>query len=87
VRKPRKRVDYLLCYTRDFPLAVVEAKASYKTAADAVQQARAYDEMLGLKFGYATNRNDIMEIDYFTGTETPGHVYVVTSLAGQPQHI
>lgn len=28
VRKPPKRVDYLLRYTRDFPLAVVEAKAS-----------------------------------------------------------
>ena len=40
VRKPPKRVDYLLRYTRDFPLAVVEAKASYKSAADAVQQAR-----------------------------------------------
>jgi len=39
VRKPPKRVDYLLRYTRDFPLAVVEAKASYKSAADAVQQA------------------------------------------------
>ena len=30
VRKPPKRVDYLLRYTRDFPLAVVEAKAGYK---------------------------------------------------------
>ena len=28
VRKPPKRVDYLLRYTRDFPLAVVEAKAA-----------------------------------------------------------
>ena len=26
VRKPPKRVDFLLRYTRDFPLAVVEAK-------------------------------------------------------------
>ena len=34
VRKPPKRVDYLLRYTRDFPLAVVEAKASYRRAAD-----------------------------------------------------
>ena len=71
VRKPPKRVDFLLRYTRDFPLAVVEAKASYKTAADAVQQARLYAEMLGLKFAYATNGKDIIEIDYFTGTETP----------------
>ena len=70
IRKPPKRVDYLLRYTRDFPLAVVEAKASYKTAADGVQQARAYAEMLGLKFAYATNGHDIIEIDYFTGKET-----------------
>ena len=70
VRKPPKRVDYLLRFARDFPLAVVEAKASYKTAADAVQKARTYPEMLGLKFAYGTNGNDIIEIDYFAGTET-----------------
>lgn len=71
IRRSPKRVDYLLRYTRDFPLAVVEAKASYKTATDAVQQARLYAEMLGLKFAYATNGTDIIEIDYFTGMETP----------------
>lgn len=70
IRKPPKRVDYLLRHTRDFPIAVVEAKASYKSAADAVQQARSYAEMLGLKFAYATNGADIIEIDYFNGTET-----------------
>ena len=36
VRKSSKRVDFLLRYTRDFPLAVVEAKANYKAAADGV---------------------------------------------------
>src|SRR6266436_1175957 len=60
VRKPPKRVDYLLRYSRDFPLAVVEAKAAYKTAADGMQQAKQYAEMLGLKFAYATNRNKII---------------------------
>src|SRR5580693_3449360 len=69
IRKPPKRVDYLLRYTRDFPLAVVEAKAGYKAATDAVQQARGYAEILGLKFAFATNGSDIIEIDYFTGTE------------------
>jgi type I restriction enzyme R subunit len=35
IRKPPKRVDYLLRYTRDFPLAVVEAKAAaYRSALD-----------------------------------------------------
>lgn len=70
VRKPPKRVDYLLRYTRDFPLAVVEAKAGYKSATDAVQQARDYAEILGLKYAYATNGAEIIEIDYFKGTET-----------------
>ncbi len=55
IRKPPKRVDYLLRYTRDFPLAVVEAKAAHLKAADGVQQAKQYAEMLGLKFAYATN--------------------------------
>src|SRR6267378_1046747 len=69
VRKPPKRVDYLLRYTRDFPLAVVEAKAAYKTAADGVQQAKQYAEMLSVKFAYATNGREIIEFDYTTGLE------------------
>jgi type I restriction enzyme R subunit len=69
VRKAPKRVDYLLRYTRDFPLAVVEAKASYKTAASGLQQAKQYAEMLGLKFAYATNGHEIIEYDYTAGTE------------------
>jgi hypothetical protein len=69
IRKPPKRVDYLLRYRRDFPLAVVEAKAAYKHAADGLQQAKHYAEMLGLKFAYATNGHDILEFDYTTGLE------------------
>ncbi len=70
VRKPTKRVDYLLRYTRDFPLAVLEAKAGYKNSADGLQQAKDYAEMLGLKFAYASNGQDIIEFDYFTALET-----------------
>jgi len=70
MRKPPKRVDYLLCYERNLPLAVVEAKASYKTAGDGLQQAKDYAETLGLKFAYATNGAEIIEFDYFTGRET-----------------
>jgi type I restriction enzyme R subunit len=69
IRRPPKRVDYLLRYRRDFPLAVVEAKPEYKTAADGLQQAKRYAEMLGLKFAYATNGAEIIEFDYFTGLE------------------
>src|SRR5437773_9274618 len=70
IRRAPKRVDYLLRYRRDFPLAVVEAKPEYKTAADGLQQAKQYAEMLGLKFAYASNGPEILEFDYFTGKET-----------------
>jgi type I restriction enzyme R subunit len=70
VRKPPKRVDYLLRFERNFPLAVVEAKAAYKTAGTGLQQAKEYAEMLGLKFCYATNGEEIIEFDFFTGRES-----------------
>ncbi len=54
-RRKQKRADYLLRYNRDLTLAVVEAKASYKSAGDGMQQAKEYSEMLGLKFAYSTN--------------------------------
>jgi type I restriction enzyme, R subunit len=70
VRKPSRRVDYILRYERNFPLAVVEAKGSWRTAGDGLQQPKGYAEMLGLSFAYATNGQEIVEFDYFTGRET-----------------
>lgn len=35
-RLPQKRADYLLRYTRDFMIAVIEAKAAYKNAGDGI---------------------------------------------------
>ena len=70
-RGKRRRVDYLLRYRPDVPIAVVEAKASYLTAANGMQQAKLYATMLGLKFAYASNGADILEYDFFTGLETP----------------
>lgn len=70
IRKPPRRVDYLLRYERNFSLAVVEAKAVWKSASDGLQQAKDYAEMLGIKFAYATNGNEIVEFDYFTGKES-----------------
>lgn len=69
MRKPAKRVDYLLFFNRDLPLAVVEAKASAKHVASGMQQAREYAEFLGLRFAYATNGREIMEYDAFRGSE------------------
>jgi len=74
-RKAPKRPDYLLRFTRDFMLAVVEAKPEYKSAADGMQQAKQYAEMLGLRFAYATNGQSIQEFDYFTGLETTRSQY------------
>jgi type I restriction enzyme, R subunit len=69
-RKPGKRADYLLRYRPHFAIAVVEAKARYKKAADGLQQSMAEAEILGLKFAYATNGLEIIEHDYLTGKQT-----------------
>jgi type I restriction enzyme R subunit len=68
-RGKQKRADYILRYRPDYAIAVVEAKASYKSAADGLQQAKDYAEILGLKFAYATNGKEIIEYDFFTGKE------------------
>lgn len=68
-RGRQKRADFILRYRSDFPIAVVEAKSKYKHAADGLQQAREYAEILGLKFAYSTNGRAIVEVDYTTGVE------------------
>ncbi|TSA19794.1 DEAD/DEAH box helicase [bacterium] len=70
IRRPQKRADYLLRYTRDYLIGVVEAKPAYKTAGDGLQQAKDYAETLGLKFAYATNGHSIVEFDFLSGKET-----------------
>src|SRR5579859_3906206 len=69
IRRPQKRADYLLRYRRDFPIAVVEAKAIYRTPGDGLQQAKEYAHILGLKFAYATNGQNIVEHDFLTGRD------------------
>ncbi len=69
VRGKPQRADYLLRYRRDFPIAVVEAKADYKTAGAGLGQAKEYAEILDLKFAYATNGKGIVEFDFTTGIE------------------
>ena len=68
-RRPQKRADYLLRYTRDFLIAVVEAKAAYKNPGDGFQKAKEYAQILGLKFAYSTNGHGIVEHDFLTGLE------------------
>jgi type I restriction enzyme R subunit len=68
-RGPQKRADYLLRFTRDFAIAVVEAKPEDTPAGSGMQQAKEYAEILGLKFAYATNGHGILEFDFTTGLE------------------
>lgn len=69
-RRKKKFADYLLCYTRDYPLAVVEAKRKHKSPQDGLQQAKDYAQLLGLKFAYSTNGTGIVEFDFTTGLMT-----------------
>ena len=69
-RREQKRADYLLRYTRDFPIAVVEAKPESDPPGKGLQQAKEYAEILGLKFAYATNGHQLIEFDYLTGQES-----------------
>ena len=49
---------------------MVEAKADYSSAADGLQQAKKYAEILWLKFAYSTNGAEIIEFDFLTAKET-----------------
>lgn len=62
-RLKRKRADYVLYYGRDLPIAIVEAKHKFKDALDGIDQAIEYAKMLGVKFAYSTNGEDIVEWD------------------------
>lgn len=68
-RLKKKFSDFLLRFTRDITLAVIEAKSDRRPAGDGLQQAKEYADILGLKFAYATNGTEIVEYDYFTCLE------------------
>ena len=69
-RGEAKKFDYLLRYSQNFPIAIVEAKKKYKKAAEGMQQAKEYAQILGLKFAYATNGKEILEFDFISGIES-----------------
>ena len=57
-----KRADYVLIY-KGVKLAVIEAKSDELSYAEGVAQAKEYADMLSIRFTYATNGNQIWEID------------------------
>jgi type I restriction enzyme R subunit len=69
-RRPGKRADYILRYSADVPIAVVEAKPIADLPSAGLQQAKEYAEILGLSFAYSTNGEAIVEFDFRTGVES-----------------
>ncbi len=74
-RREPKRADYILRYTRDFPIAVVEAKPESDPEAAGLEQSKLYAEFLGLKFASSTNGHGIVAFAYIQGTERSVPVY------------
>lgn len=70
VRGDRKRADYFLLYTQDYPLAVVESKPEHAPQGTGLPQAKGYAEIRGLCFAYATDGHWIVKFDFLAGTET-----------------
>lgn len=69
-----KRADYVLIY-KGVKLAIVEAKSDELSYAEGVAQAKEYADMLNIRFTYATNGNQIWEIDRQTLEEHFVEVY------------
>ncbi|MBD2206881.1 DEAD/DEAH box helicase family protein [Calothrix sp. FACHB-1219] len=58
--------DYVLRLSR-MPLAILEAKAEHKPAADGMQQGSRYAQRLGLRFSIASNGQEYILTDNHTG--------------------
>lgn len=67
-RGQSKKVDYLLLYYNNVPIALVEAKGEDHAAAEGYQQAVDYARLLDVPFAYATNGDDLIEKDMIAGT-------------------
>ena len=69
VRGPRKKADYILYFSADNPIAIVEAKDNNHTVMAGLQQAKEYVEMLDIPFAYSSNGDAFEELDLLTGQE------------------
>ncbi len=64
------KADYILSY-KGVKLAIVEAKSDELPVGEGVMQAKLYAQMMRIRYAYATNGNEIYEIDRKTGEEGP----------------
>ncbi len=62
-RGKRKRVDFLLYYKSNFPIAVIEAKENNYSVGAGIQQALGYAESLDVPFVYSSNGDGFLEHD------------------------
>ncbi len=69
-RGEAKKVDYLLYYKPNIPIAVIEAKDNTHAVGDGMQQALDYAELLDIPFAYSSNGDGFLEHDR-TGTGGP----------------
>jgi type I restriction enzyme R subunit len=69
-RGKKKRADYLLFHSANFPLAVVEAKDNTHPVGGGMQQALTYAEALDVPFVFTSNGDGFMFHDR-TGHSTP----------------
>lgn len=68
-RGEKKRVDYILYYKNDLPLALIEAKDDSQGVGVGLQQGISYAQDLDIPFVYSSNGAGFIERDFFTGTE------------------
>jgi len=68
-RGKKKKVDYILSYKSNIPLAIVEAKDNTQSVGAGMQQAIEYAEILDIPFAYSSNGNAFLEHDMKNGTE------------------
>jgi type I restriction enzyme R subunit len=66
-RGEAKKVDYLLYYKPNIPIAIIEAKDNNHALGDGMQQALEYAELLDVPFAYSSNGDGFLEHDR-TGT-------------------
>ena len=69
-RGKKKRADYLLFHTPNFPIAVVEAKDNWSPVGGGMQQALGYAASLDVPFVFTSNGDGFMFHDR-TGRSTP----------------
>ena len=74
-----KKADYLLEY-RKKKLAVIEAKSDEKTVYEGIPQAKLYAELLQIRYAYATNGDEIWQIDM--GVKDAKGDYIIPSTEG-----